>query len=419
MRWLLTVCGLISLLIPGDAAAQRRARRVPIAERAVDKLRVRGGPTLYGCLLGRSADGSVQFAVRRAWLQSAARTLYEKEAEKELQNRRAAAELLRDRLQAWIDSEPEPARLVRSLQKEFRRIEMDLARQEEEPAATETRLMLLPIPRGEIRQSYVQPPGRRRLAVVAWTEELENVETRPAADLFKVLQQQNVDSGSRLIDLSEDLPRRPDSEQQWAARRAIVEHHFGRSLKFQGTGGFLVEAGDGAEAPEFARLMQQMLSEQLTKDLGDLLGTSAGTKAPADSPLAAATKKADERGLNAVVITRLEQNLQAKRVLVEKQFLAKMPGGDWRSVWRHVESADASKVDAEAEKELAEHPQVKQILETAELLGLPAGEAQIRTAIRFGAATSAALKEADERLFEFEKRYAGRLDRPLVLPSGF
>ena len=42
------------------------------------------------------------------------------------------------------------------------------------------------------------------------------------------------------------------------------------------------------------------------------------------------------------------------------------------------------------------------------------GEAEIKLAIRFGAATAEAQKAADSRFFEFRDRYLRRLDGPVL-----
>jgi hypothetical protein len=112
-------------------------------------------------------------------------------------------------------------------------------------------------------------------------------------------------------------------------------------------------------------------------------------------------------------VTRVEQNLDAKRVEVETRFVARIPGSSWTTIWQHVEKADASKPRPEAEQQIMQDPQVRSALELIRSVGLGAEE-QVTLAIRFGAATMEAQNAADRRFFQFRDRYVRRLDGPVL-----
>ncbi|HSG71421.1 MAG TPA: hypothetical protein VLA12_13455, partial [Planctomycetaceae bacterium] len=262
---------------------------------------------------------------------------------------------------------------------------------------------------------YAQPAQNRQLALAAWKLNLENVETNSAEDLAEELQELKVDLTQLDLNLSDRLPARADGEREWAARRAIVEHHFWRSIEFQGTTGFLVEAGAGTDQPELMELLPKIFNQELTRQLGDLLGSEGGVPQQKSDPIAEATKTADDKNVSAVVITRLDQSLAEQRVSVEKLFLAKMPGGEWERVRSIVTTVDASKPRKALEDELANHEQINQIRDAVKALGLPGGDENLTIAIRFGAATMEAQKTSEESFEAFVKRYVQELDRPPLI----
>ena len=418
MRIVLTMILGLVLLFPADRACAQK-RKVPIAKRSVDLVTLRAGPTLYGSILGRAADGSITLAVERDWLKKTSSEFYEQQVDKESQESCTALVDLRDRIKKWIKQRSQKKRLVSFLQNELLRVEQKLAERENRklPRAN-TQFLIVEIPAKQIRRGYVQPRQNRTLAMAAWRERLSHVESKAASDLLQELRERGIDVSKQQFDLTARFPRRPETEQHWAARKAVVEHHFGNSLEFQGTGNFLLQTGGDAKLSGIEGLLAGMLQQQLEKGLADLLGTPAGEKDHPNTGLSTATRTADEKQVPAVMVTRLEHRLQTQHVSVEKLFLAKMPDGTWEIVWKHVETVDASKRRPDTEKGIAENRQVKQILDAVKTLGLDSGDNRIQTAIRFGAATMQAQQTAGEKFFEFEKRYVRRLDGPpLIFPG--
>jgi len=281
------------------------------------------------------------------------------------------------------------------------------------PPTPDSQFVLVEIPADRVRRGFVQPDANRQVALAAWKLKLEDVEGRSADDLREELRDQNADPAQMDLDLSDRLPALADDERQWAARRAIVEHQFWRSLEFQGTRDYLVETG--RERPDLTKLLPQLLNQQLTKQLGDLLGTPGGRPRRKTDPIAEATKTADESQYSSVVIMRLDHSLTQNSVSVETMLLAKMPGGEWERVWNHVEKVDASKRRQAVEDELADHNQVKQIRDAVKALGLPVADEQMTIAVRFGAATMEAQQKSKAALDAFVKRYGEELAQPPLI----
>ena len=99
-----------------------------------------------------------------------------------------------------------------------------------------------------------------------------------------------------------------------------------------------------------------------------------------------------------VQITWVDFDLIADRIEVSSRFLARMPGGEWETIWKASKQAAASNAPADLITELGDNPQVKQTLEMARQLG--AGDA-VTKALQFGAATKVAQDDIMRRFSDF------------------
>ncbi|HUG20438.1 MAG TPA: hypothetical protein VMM56_15735 [Planctomycetaceae bacterium] len=397
------------------SSGEAQSRQVEISKRCVDQIDQRSGPTLYGAILGRSADGTLTIAVQREWLQKKSKSFYTRQTATEAEDSINALATLRDRIDEWLKTTTQPINLVRYLREQFEQVDQKLAEAKQNPVAPNSQFVILEIPAKNVQKWYAQPAQNRQLALAAWKLNLKDVETKSAEDLADELQDRKVDLIQLDLDLSDRLSARADGEREWAARRAIVEHHFWRSIEFQGTASFLFEAGAGADQPELLELLPKIFNQELTRQLGDLLGSEGGVPQQKADSIVEATKTADDKNVFAVVITRLDQSLAEKRVSVEKLLLAKMPGGEWERVWSIVTTVDASKPRKAIEDELANHEQIKPIRDAVKALGLPGGDENLTIAIRFGAATMEAQEKSGEAFEAFVKRYVEELDRPPLI----
>jgi hypothetical protein len=247
------------------------------------------------------------------------------------------------------------------------------------------------------------------------------VEQRSVTSLRKDLEKQGIDPARERVDLAARLPIRRQSESEWAARQALVEYQLRTPLDFQGSGDVLIRTGEGAAAADVGQLIVAALKSQIDNVLSDLLnekGTvpraTSQDEATSFKPAIAAAEKADARGFR---VTRVVPDAASGQVRVETQFVARLAAGNWKTVWGHSEQADATKVDPDKLEQIAADPRVKQALKLAESAGL-GGESAIQQALRIGAATQQAQKQADSRFLEFRDRYLQHLDSPLLpLPS--
>jgi len=399
------------------------AKPTPAADLVVDQVTIKAGPKLLGALLGRESDGTVAFAVNRTWLKKSHAQYFAEELKREEAETRAAFVELRDRIADWRKDAADEKELEFFLSREAERIEKELAAIDANKREEDAPFVVIDIPPAKIERLNVQQPKRKGVAQSAWREGLADVETRSTASLVQELKTKKIepdDDPDVLLDL---LPPRRQNEAEWAARRAIVEYRFKKPLDFQGMGDVVVRTGEGAKPADAAGLFAELLKSLQGNALSDLLDPPVGAggggkKATANNGggekwLASATKIANSEGLAGFRVTRVDQDLAAKRVDVDARFVARLPDGSWKSIWQRTETGDASKPRPDAEKQILEDPQVRSALELVQSLGLGGAE-QVKLAVRFGAAVQEAQKQADNRFFAFLDLYLRRLDGPVL-----
>jgi hypothetical protein len=402
-RPLIPALGLILILVavaPAFAAG-------PLA---VDVVSIKGGRPLRGAVLGRDSDGMVTMAVSRAWLEKADPQEFTRQSELLDNEQRAAWTETLERIETRLENPPEEQRFVFLLKEERDRLQRQLdAKQPVEPD-----FLLMKIPANRIAKLTIAPLDRQLLALLAWDAGFTKVETRSAAEIRKDLMQANIPLEGPAPDLSSRVPARRQSDAEWQARLAIAEYAYSETpLDFQGMGDALVRTGDGKPI-DVAAILPKLLTSQVDSLLSDLL--EPGLKAqplatPDKSSLRSAVAVAEKEHRRGFRVTRLDINAQRMAVTVETEFVVRGDDGEWRAIWKAVETADGRQARAAEEARIAEDPQVRGALKSLGGLGLGTEDA-LRQAIRIGAATMSAQQACDARFFEFRDRYLRRLDGP-------
>ena len=436
-RWQLpTALAIAALLLSGGIAANAVAqRRSSQGELAVDVVRLRAGERLRGAVFGELPDGTVRMAVQRGWLRETLPEFYRSVVADEAAAQRTVTEGLIERIDRWVtevEARPghgnESRQLLGFLKDQRQQLQERLDRlkagNEEGGVANglDTQFVLLDLPRSQVASRFVQPAERRRIALLSWRERFREVETQTVDQLREALKSRKIDvaDDGQPVDLSDRVPPETQSEVEWAARQAIVEFVLGQRLGYQGISGALIRTDGDAAQVDLAAVLPQLLQSQLTSQLADLLNqpglgnAGAGKSKPADSAstaaLGSAIREAEQLGRRGFRVTQLDLDLSRGQARVTEQFVAKLSTGDWKAVWSETVTEDARKVRGAAEEQIANDPQVKQLLQIADQLG-GAGD-QVKTAVRFGAATMAAQQTAAARFFAFRDRHTQRLDGP-------
>lgn len=402
---------LVAVLASSSFAADRR---VPTTDRGVDVVTLTDGERILGAIAARDEAGNVTIAVRRVWLEEHHRERADDLLAAAERERKAAHERRLERIAEWRESRADRPGLARFLDTEVARLRKEFEEADDDPEAKPSEFVLVPLAADEIRRVYVQPVPRRRVALLAWRERLEDVEERSADALARDLKRQNVAMPEGVIDLSDRFPPNAatgDDEATWAARVALVEYQYVQPLDFQGTGNVLIRTTGRDEEPGLEEVLAAFVKPAATVNLLDLLDPPKGApRQPAATKpaLDTAIKEAEARGLTGFRVTRVEPDLVGNRARVETSFVAKLPTG-WTTVWRKEVTADATRVRPELEERIAEDERVGKLLTTIRTLGVGGDEA-VTKAIRFGAATMAAQEAANDAFFEFTESAGESLD---------
>ncbi|NQV26174.1 MAG: hypothetical protein HQ518_17605 [Rhodopirellula sp.] len=408
----------VHMFCHGEVAAAQK--KVGQARLVVDLVTLGSGERLRGAFTGLDADGNVTMAVQRDWLKKTRPEMYDDVTRDEMVEAKQAMTELRTRIQTWLSENPKPNALVTFLEVELERVDARLAKFDDAVAGdVGSQFVLLKFQRRDVKYSFAQSPENRRIALLAWRERFENVETREAADLEKQLRDRGIDPAADIPDLAGRLPATRQDDNEWAARRAIIEYELAGKLDFQGIGKALVRTDDGAAKVGIEQLLPellpQLLQDQLGGQLADLL-QEPGTKpqqgsAKSTSDFSGPIREAERDGRKGFRVTTVDLNLQQKRANVETRFLAKLPNGKWETIWSHKASSDPSKPRPDIQRQIENDPQVAEALKLAKSLGLGAG-GQLETAMNFGSATMEAQKAADQAFFRFLDANVNRLDGP-------
>ncbi|MBM81480.1 MAG: hypothetical protein CMJ78_12935 [Planctomycetaceae bacterium] len=401
-----------------DCAAQRK---IGMTKYGVDFVFLESGERLRGSVLSQQPNGALRVALSRAWLEKTYPEMFAAEAKAAEARKGKQAEQFKQRILGWKEARKDDRELVLYLDDELKRLEREAGRKVEE---AETQFLMVEIAKPRIRRFYVQPPDRKQLALVAWSERFGSPETTSVSDLRKQFIKEDIDPKQK-VDLSDRIPPASESDAQWAARVAIVEYQLRKPIDFQGTGDTIFQTGVDVEAPNLEQVFGELLQGQL-KSVEGLLGGSgllggkglldgkAKPKKASDSWLSKAAKVAESEKARGFRVTRVEQNLASKSVAVTSSFHAKMPDGRWALVHQVREISSANEADPELEARIREDPRISKIVETVGKLGVGNIEQQLGQAMKFGTATMKAQQNADSKFFEFRDQFLDQLDKPAV-----
>lgn len=373
----------------------------------VDSVKIDGGKRLYGFLLSHHPDQSIVFAVGRQWLQATHPQLYVEFAKVERERFEKLRQTRIERIETWIDSRPDDRGLLSFLNHELARFSESVPED-----LSKKKFITLELMPTRYREIFNQPPDRRTVAGLAFQNDLETVETTPVTQLKKQLAEMDVDVEAETVNLSKEVEATSESDRQWAARKAIVEHSLRKQMEFQGTGAMLIRKTD---KPDMSALVSQVLGGGLGDDPISQLGAELGLpefkkpKESSDGWWKRATEEAEREGFIGVSITRLNQNMLSPTVTVETYFFAQEKPGSWFQVVKFSGQANTAEQTEEQLKRIQEDPQVKSVMDTLKGLGL-GGQGAIEQALRHGAATQKALQDATGQFNLFIDQNSRELD---------
>lgn len=422
-RFGLAICVLVFSLLTCPKALQAQQKHTGSPNSlAMDVVFQKDGKTLYGVLHDVTADGLV-LVLRREWFRDNHQAYYDSLAEAELKAAEQAEDSLIERIEQWKAERPDDLDLLDFLSgeqaaAEKRKADLDL---------DSLRFTFVKIASDQARRVVLQDAAERQVGLLAWKHNLTDAEVRPAEELRAELIKQNIEIGNNVVDFSDQVPGTPQSKRDWAMRKNIVEFLMRESLEFQGTGDTFFKKG---ERPAMAGLLSQLMQGGLgaggsIQQIGEELGIPEftrnrkgrdGTGRGGNAKTGWWKKQAeiaDKEGFRSFSITRLNQNLASPIVKVDVAFIGKDENDEWQLVAEFKGSANADEQSDDDVEALMDDPQVKQIVQVAEGLGVGAGD-QLTKALRHGVATQSAMQDGLGNFFQFLDKYSKRLDAPQI-----
>ena len=364
----------------------------------VDIVNFDNNQRLYGIVMTPQGQRPLRVLVERAWLKTTYPDLLAELENAELRKRVKAAEDLKSRIESWMEVRKNDRLLKIFLEDELARIG-DEAPQEDSSG----KFVIAELGAARVHRVFRQPNDRKRIVGLAWEHDLPDVTTRSTIRLRKDLEAKNVDVERARFDLSSEIKLVGQTEQQWAAKVALVEFHLRKELEFQGTGKNLIRAGT---KPDPAAMIGNLLGSSLDisalgRDLGLPEFRSNTPKKTEDLWWRRPTQEAEKDGFRGVLLTRLNQSALSNRISVESHFFAMESPGKWFEIYRGSATADANASDPDELNAIKEDPQIKAILDQIKGLGLGVDEATLAKALGHGAATQRALRKAKGDFYEF------------------
>lgn len=398
----------------GPAAGLAQLPQIADSRLGVDSVKLDSGKRLYGFLIAQRSDRSIVFAVERRWLKSTHPLLFDEFTDTERTRFEAMRKKRIERIETWIEERPNDRGLVAFLDHELARFT-----DAESSTLDQKKFVGIELASTKYRELSKQPTDRRKIAGLAFQYGAENVTTSPVSQLKRELIELGVDIETGVVNLSDEMATTvSESEREWAARKAVVEHVLRKPLEYQGTGGTLIRKSETVDA---SALVAQWMGSGGGMDAISQLGAELGL--PEFKKLAGqdanwwkkATEEGEKDGYCGVAISRLQQNTLSSTVRVEAYFFAIESPGKWFQVAKFSAEANAAEQTAEQLRQIQEDPQVKSVLNTLSGLGL-GNQALIDQALRHGAATQKALQNANGQLNAFISLHSRNLDsQPILL----
>jgi hypothetical protein len=166
-RGRLALAVLVLLAFPLPARSDKPAA---MADRVVDQVAIKAGPRLVGAVLGREADGTIAFAIPRAWLKKTHPQFFDEIARDEGTETHAALTELVGRIADWRKARGGEKDLAFFLEREADRVEKELKAIDEGTRVEEAPFMVLDVAPSKIERVVNQPLQRlpSRPGTKAW-----------------------------------------------------------------------------------------------------------------------------------------------------------------------------------------------------------------------------------------------------------
>lgn len=263
-------------------------------------------------------------------------------------------------------------------------IDRELARLADGGEALRTPLMLVTLPRGDVRSVARAPRGAARWLRLAWLAEFPDPEAMRVADLKEAIAGRGFDpAGAAPVALGDLEPPRPETDAAWRLRRAATEVSADPGLRFVRHQGVVLPepAAGGPIGPGAAAAGLSALRDILGENPGD--------------PLPTRLREVAARGRVGALVTALDVARDFSGVSVEITLWVRHGPDRWAPAGSRSSRVQAEDLGPEAGKDLADDPQVALAFRLVESIGLGGIPPEVkRRSLNIGAATRKAMGQA-------------------------
>jgi len=397
------------VLLPTVASAQQK-KAVDPNRLAVDVVAVHQVGRMYGIIVEQN-EQSVSMVVRREWLKQTHPKFFATHLTAESKQIEAGRDKIKKRIAAWrAEYEGDDALAIGDfLDENMQLLELDKPVDVSGMAFT-----IVTIDREQAGRIYAQTAGKHRIAGIAWSEKVANVESTNLRVLERNLKKNKVDIAGYQLKLGNDLPAVFESDEKWEARKALIEFGLLERVEFQGTGTMFFQRG---KTPNAAQAMKGLLNgggfggfsqiDQLGKELGLPEFKNRGNKSDL-APMIEAAEEANRRAFSVSILT------QGTTVNVKTQLYFKALDNHWYPLAEYSNSERLADQNSDEIDQVKQDPQVSKMLEMLNQLGAGVDPSIMDQALRSGVATKKAMEKSMEELDKFVDQYAREIDNPPV-----
>ncbi len=400
-RWLVLLFG--GWLACQSAQAQTNAAAFP--QRVVDQL-LFGTSRVYGILISRDAT-SVKFLVRRDWLKKNDTKLHDASINEIVTKQRDQHQKHQDRISKWLQEPPADPRIRLFLEDELNRIKENKFNIDDYPC------LLLEVPQAKVKRLMTQSDEQRQLGLAAIVGQMEHVETKSAKGILRQMQQDGIQSSVSLATALKLAPPVFDQDLDWPVRRRLIEARYEEVPELVLAGSKWLASDANRDAGLAGEILAGLAGDSSNNVVDQLLNPQPKQASKPDERewLKTGVKSADEKKLTAVRLSRLVPPVSVFEAKLESALLIKV-GNNWKMVWHSREVRRPQQVNERVEQQIAEAPEIKQMLDLVGKLGVVTDELR-KKIITFGAMNKLAKSALDQEAQSFLTNATQSIDQPL------
>lgn len=397
---------LMMLLMPGPACSSANLSLSPAAppnrDTVADRVLLKDGTLLRGLLI---SERPLRLLVRSEWLAEHSHQFLANELRPLLKTTaHQPRNALRTLVQQELDTPPAaapPSALADRNAARRALLEDLLERLAPEDPPPLPDWLLLEFPRSRVQRLEQVPDERRNLCRLAMLNRIPQFEQLPWKTVRGQLEA--IPVAQRITVFLGPPPGQPEEPQRVFERiLAAVDIRSGAATRVIQSGPLFVNE---ASPENITQLFQLALQQQLRGTLDELLAEAAGSAVtpPAadrqvgDNVPPEAVTIAQQQGSRTLVISSSQTDLIGGSAVVSRRVFLQRDG-QWQLQFALQEQARLSDIPADRAQLLADTPQIQQVTQIVEALGI--GDNQLQTALNMGAVVQQALSRLQARFDE-------------------